>query len=117
MAAIRGGEFMIKMLPGMIYAWLVLWIIPFYPHYRKAFKAKWFQIASCALCAAVLVCVCVVVSWKKRNELILILPLLIVCSYVDIRDQVEKTLDMRELVFYKLQNRDAKQKHVVWYTP
>lgn len=78
---------MIKMLPGMIYAWLVLWIIPFYPHYRKAFKAKWFQIASCALCAAVLVCVCVVVSWKKRNELILILPLLIVCSYVDIRDQ------------------------------
>ena len=91
-----------------VYAFLVLWIIPYYPRYRSFIHGRKIQIPACMVCAAALISVIVLVSYEKRDTLILLFPLLIAVSYVDWRDQEIPDLPVALMLFFGLaRNHDS----------
>lgn len=91
-----------------VYAFLVLWIIPYYPRYRGFIHGRKIQIPACMLCAAALISLIVLMSYEKRDTLILLFPLLITISYVDWRDQEIPDLPVVIILLFGLaQNHDS----------
>lgn len=100
---------MLKYLPHLIYVFLILWIIPCYPHYRSFLKTKWKQILMCLLCAVAIVSVIIVFAYENADQLVLIAPLLIVCSYVDHRDQ--EIPDLPVVIMFLFARISGKEMH------
>lgn len=82
----RERIYMLQLIPYYVFTFLILWIIPFYPRYRKCFKGGWKQPLMCLLCAAALMSPIIIFAWDKKERLLPLIPLLVVCSYVDRRD-------------------------------
>ena len=80
-------QFNFVMILFIIYTFLILWIIPSYPKYRNCFRMPILHILMCLACAAALVFACIAFFYDNKGDIALLVPLLIVMSYVDYRQQ------------------------------
>ena len=78
---------MLNLIPAYVYVFTILWIIPYYPSYRSFIRGGWKQPLACLVCSAAILSVLILVSYDHLNEMLFMVPLLIVCMYVDWRDQ------------------------------
>ncbi len=79
--------FMLEFLFFIFYIFLVLWILPFYPRFRNSVLAPVLHICVCILCAMSLESIIILIAYEKAVKLCLLIPLLIVCTYTDLKHQ------------------------------
>ena len=83
-------ELAFRFLPyigSVLYMFLLFWIIPCYPSYRKCFKVSGIHVVSALLAAQVITALIFCFCYGRRWELVKTVPLMAVISYVDLRDQ------------------------------
>lgn len=91
---------MAETVSALVYVFLILWIIPFYPRYRNCIHCRLTHVMMCMICACGLSGAVRLLSYGQYDSVILILPLMIVCSYVDRRDQEIPDLPVMILLSY-----------------
>ncbi|MDO4520414.1 MAG: hypothetical protein Q4B44_02110 [Erysipelotrichaceae bacterium] len=89
---------------SVLYSFLVFWIIPCYPSYRKCFRISLRHFLTALLCALGLTSFIFIFQSGRRWEFMWYVPLLAAISYVDQRDQEIPDLPMFLILLVNLRN-------------